>query len=334
MGFKAFTGTIFLAGDTAVRSISDRSVLGEKPEDMAVKYDNFGLDRIYILDLSRNYIEHEIALSVIKNIVELVDIPVFVAGCIKNKNDVEQLIDVGVSKVVLNFSKENNIQLASEIKGLFHRNFILGAVTSADNIYDNRLLIEEVTSGLVLMKDQIVDDCLRASDMDMYIPCGDISLDKLIKLLNNEQIAGIFGRFITINLHEINNIKIIVKESGLETSAFEPGMEWSELKTNEANLIPVIVQDYKNGDVLMMAWMNKQAFDNTCKTGRMNYYSRSRKSQWIKGETSGHFQYVKSLHADCDSDTLLARVYQTGAACHTGSRSCFFKEIIKREVIE
>ena len=78
----------------------------------------------------------------------------------------------------------------------------------------------------------------------------------------------------------------------------------------------------------MMAYMNEEAFEHTVKTGRMTYYSRSRKCQWIKGETSGHFQYVKSLAIDCDRDTMLAKVEQIGAACHTGNRSCFYTTIV------
>ncbi len=105
-------------------------------------------------------------------------------------------------------------------------------------------------------------------------------------------------------------------------------ISWSELKLNVDGLIPVIAQDAENGDVLMMAYMNEQAYNDTLRTGQMHYYSRSRKSQWLKGETSGHLQNVKSLTADCDKDTLLAKIEQIGVACHTGSRSCFFNEII------
>ena len=84
----------------------------------------------------------------------------------------------------------------------------------------------------------------------------------------------------------------------------------------------------------MMAWMNEEAYNATVSSGRMTYYSRSRQSQWIKGETSGHFQYLKELSADCDKDTLLAKVNQIGAACHTGNRSCFFNEILKKDYID
>lgn len=80
----------------------------------------------------------------------------------------------------------------------------------------------------------------------------------------------------------------------------------------------------------MLAYMNEQAYEETLESKKMHYYSRSRKSQWLKGETSGHFQYVKELRLDCDSDTLLARVEQVGAACHTGARSCFFRKLEPR----
>ena len=105
-------------------------------------------------------------------------------------------------------------------------------------------------------------------------------------------------------------------------------LEWSELKKNADGLIPCIVQDAENGEVLMMAWMNEESYRMTLETRRMTYFSRSRQSLWIKGETSGHFQYVRSLKVDCDRDTLLAEVEQIGAACHTGNRSCFFTTIL------
>ena len=81
----------------------------------------------------------------------------------------------------------------------------------------------------------------------------------------------------------------------------------------------------------MVAYMNREAFETTVRTGRMTYYSRSRQELWIKGLTSGHFQYVKELSADCDRDTLLAKVFQVGAACHTGNRSCFFETVLQKE---
>jgi phosphoribosyl-AMP cyclohydrolase len=98
----------------------------------------------------------------------------------------------------------------------------------------------------------------------------------------------------------------------------------STLKYNDAGLIPAIAQDAVSGEVLMMAWMNAQAVSQTLETGRVTYWSRSRQSFWIKGETSGHVQELVELRIDCDRDCLLVVVNQTGAACHTGRRNCFY----------
>ncbi len=106
---------------------------------------------------------------------------------------------------------------------------------------------------------------------------------------------------------------------------FAPDLSWEDLKLNSDGMVPVIVQDYRTDEVLMLAYMNKEAFDTTINLGKMTYWSRSRDELWTKGLTSGHFQYVKSLTADCDFDTILAKVSQVGAACHTGNRTCFFQ---------
>ena len=108
-------------------------------------------------------------------------------------------------------------------------------------------------------------------------------------------------------------------------------MEWSEFKLGPDGLVPVVVQDYRTDEVLMMAYMNEEAYNHTIATGRMTYWSRSRDELWVKGMTSGHFQYVKELIVDCDFDTILAKVSQTGAACHTGNRSCFFQDIARTD---
>jgi len=101
----------------------------------------------------------------------------------------------------------------------------------------------------------------------------------------------------------------------------------------KTELLPVIVQDIRNNNVLMLAYMNDEAMELTKKTGYMHYWSRSRNAIWKKGETSGNFQKAIELMTDCDGDAMLARVEQTGVACHTGTYSCFFKEPMPQEDI-
>ena len=106
------------------------------------------------------------------------------------------------------------------------------------------------------------------------------------------------------------------------------------LKYNEAGLIPAIAQDASTGEVLMMAWMNVDAVEKTLETRRVTYWSRSRQSFWIKGETSGHTQELVDLRLDCDRDCLLAVVNQVGAACHTGRRNCFYTSVLDGVEVE
>jgi phosphoribosyl-AMP cyclohydrolase len=97
------------------------------------------------------------------------------------------------------------------------------------------------------------------------------------------------------------------------------------VKWNGQGLVPAIAQDWQSGEVLMLAWMNREALTETLKTGRVCYWSRSRKQLWRKGESSGHVQHLVELRVDCDGDALLLLVDQSGVACHTGTRSCFFR---------
>ena len=102
---------------------------------------------------------------------------------------------------------------------------------------------------------------------------------------------------------------------------------YEKLKFNADGLIPAIVQEHATGRVLMMAWMNRASLESTLATGKTHFWSRSRKKYWMKGEESGHIQVVKDVAFDCDGDTLLIQVEQTGAACHEGYKSCFFRSV-------
>lgn len=100
-----------------------------------------------------------------------------------------------------------------------------------------------------------------------------------------------------------------------------------EIKFDEKGLIPAVIQDAADGRVLMVAYMNRESLQKTIETGRTWFFSRSRNQLWNKGETSGHFQHVKEILVDCDCDTLLIKVEQTGAACHTGNPTCFYRKV-------
>jgi len=112
-------------------------------------------------------------------------------------------------------------------------------------------------------------------------------------------------------------------------------LDIKEIKFDEKGLVPVIVQDYKDGTVLMLAYMNEESLQKSIETGKATYFSRSRNELWVKGETSGHIQNIKEMYYDCDKDTILIKVEQVGdIACHTGERSCFFTKFKEFEKVE
>jgi phosphoribosyl-AMP cyclohydrolase len=111
-------------------------------------------------------------------------------------------------------------------------------------------------------------------------------------------------------------------ETSPESAALHPDIA-TQLKRNAQGLVPAVVQQHDTGEVLMLAWMDDEALRRTLSTGRATYWSRSRAEYWVKGATSGNFQHVKSVALDCDGDTLLVKVDQTGPACHTGTHTCF-----------
>ena len=114
------------------------------------------------------------------------------------------------------------------------------------------------------------------------------------------------------------------------TAPLEPAA-LEDVHFNEAGLVPAVAQAHDTGEVLMMAWMNRESLAETLRTGRACYWSRSRRAFWRKGDTSGHIQRVRECRLDCDGDTVLLLVEQTGPACHTGARSCFFRRLGEAE---
>ena len=328
---KKLIATLFLSGEKAVKSIGNREVISDDPVRYALRLIDYNIDALYVLEMSRSDIEHEIALSVIHQIVSVSDVPVYVAGNIKTKFDVENLLEMGCRRVFLNLSKESNIAILKRFASIGFKDNLGGAVTETNQIPMYQELFDDGGTELIVMRESIISDVIKSGFPKLIIPVSDIPLDRAMDILERKDVTGIFGSFINYNLSNVNSVKQLCRERGIDVNAFVPQFKWRDLKKDSNGLVPVVVQDYTNNEVLMVAYMDENAYNKTINTGIMTYYSRSRQSEWIKGETSGHYQFVKQLFTDCDLDTILAKVSQVGAACHTGKRSCFFNEIISRK---
>ena len=158
--------------------------------------------------------------------------------------------------------------------------------------------------------------------------------EDIINVLSNKWADGIATAYFSTEVADFMSLKQKCADRGLQMDVLVSSLSWDQFRPNSDGLVPVVVQDYRTDEVLMLAYMNEEAFYTTLSLGKMTYYSRSRNELWTKGMTSGHYQYVKALSIDCDKDTILAKVSQIGAACHTGKRSCFYTDLVKEEYKE
>ena len=339
MNIKKLIPCIYLLKKCAVAGFVNTSqVISTNPVELAKFYSDNGADELIVFDMSTsgNDSEHEEALDMIKAICNAVEVPVIGAGNVKRMEDIKKLIYAGCKKAALNYSKESNIEITEEVSKKFGKDKIVACVDSADAITKQKELLETYVCELILVKEGMEESCIGCSGLPMIATMAAIAEAEtgLVDILKHEQVCGVTGSIINENAKEIQALKNLCMEKGISMSTFATDVKWEDFKLNSDGMVPVIVQDYKTDEVLMMAYMNQEAYEATLKSGKMTYYSRSRQELWLKGETSGHFQYVKSLTADCDMDTILAKVSQVGAACHTGNRSCFFNEIVKKDYKE
>lgn len=297
---------------------------------LAKRYGTEGADEILIFDFSSGDEDHEKAIGKIKEICNICEVPVIAAGNIKRLEDVKKLIYAGCQKVVLNFSKESNIALLPESSKRFGKEKMMVSISSFEEFSQNREVIETYAAQ-ILSLDNLEDEIGKDSDTPVILHTNDEKPGTLLDLLRKDNIQGLSGSYISSLNTDVIRFKRECKAAGIKVNTFESQVSWSQFRLNSDGMIPVIVQDYKTDEVLMLAYMNEKAFDATLRTGKMTYWSRSRDELWEKGATSGHYQYVKSLSLDCDNDTILAKVAQVGAACHTGNKTCFYQELVKKE---
>lgn len=331
MDNKQMIPCLYLESGRAVTGFGQRNLFGDGDvERLAGMYSDNGADQILIFDFSSDDMEHEKAISRIKAICEASEIPVMAAGNINRMEDVKKLIYAGCAKVALNFSKQSNIDLLEEMSKRFGREKMYVCVSSPEEFTDNKELIENYAGGILAL-DAVQDSVAAVSSMQVILHTEENHEPELLDLLKHSAVGGLSGAFVSAADTDLVHFKDACKKEGIPVDICESAIKWSEFKLNSDGLIPVVVQDYKTDEVLMVAYMNEEAFQATLHTGKMTYWSRSRQELWLKGATSGHFQYVKSLTLDCDNDTILAKVAQTGAACHTGNKTCFFQPLMKKE---
>lgn len=328
MSYKRLTPCIFIDRGRAVKWFDDDTVLSDDVIGLAKQYCEKGADELIVFDLSNTDEEHDESIDLMKKINRVISIPMIAGGNIRRTEDVKKILYAGAKRAMLNFSKNISKDLIEEVSKRFGKERIAVSLNDFDALFKQQHLIEAYSSEIVFMHRLDLNSVINVTNVPCVVVTDTMDQSEILSILKSNGVKGVSGLFISQPDMDFNKFKDLCTSQGIQMTSFESLMDFSEFKLNSDGLIPVIVQDYKTNEVLMMAYMNEEAFEHTVKTGRMTYYSRSRQCQWIKGETSGHYQYVKSIAVDCDKDTLLAKVDQVGAACHTGNRSCFYTSIV------
>ncbi|MDO4291709.1 MAG: bifunctional phosphoribosyl-AMP cyclohydrolase/phosphoribosyl-ATP diphosphatase HisIE [Eubacteriales bacterium] len=330
MDIKRFMPCMYLYEGKVVSDAKERREVSLTPVQLAESYSENRCDCICLQDLSEGDKAHDEAIDLIREICQNVAVPVIGGGHIFRMEDVKKLLYAGCSQVVLDLEQEKQRELLREVSLKFGKEKIIAGVDSPAMIGTLKQQIGEYACEVYLFHAGGAGEAALTSPVPVMPFLPEVSLEKLIEVLSYANISGISGSLVNENIRDVAALKKLCAENNIPVAKEGGAYPFSALKKGPDGLVPVVVQDVKTEAVLMVAYMDEEAYNRTLETGRMTYYSRSRQALWVKGETSGHYQYVHSLTADCDLDTILARVTQVGPACHTGSYSCFFNEIQRR----
>lgn len=325
MEHKNIVATIYLKNGQAVRGLQDFTPV-QNVYELARLYNDSGIDKIVIFDLSEDDEEHEKNIHTINNIFRNVELKICAGGNINRLEDVKKLIYAGCRQVIFNGAKPDSMEIAKEACRRFGKERLLVSLQNVDFIFKHQNEIQENFHELLVLNTGILDAIENLSDIPYIVNFPDCDYEKITLALQRKNIRGIAGAFINDPHMDVMELKWKFSQAGIKMDNFYPALKWADLKPNSEGLIPVIVQDYRTDQVLMFAYMNEEAFHATIHTGRMTYFTHSL--------TKGQVQYVKSLTADSEKSTILAKVSVVDMTCHKESETCFINEIVAKEYIE
>ena len=335
------------------------------PVECAKQYNMAGADELVFLDITATLEARDTVVDLAKRVADEVFIPFTIGGGIRTTQDIRDILNAGADKVSLNSAAVKNPDFVREASEMFGAQCIVVAIdvksredrekfpcgyevviaggtkpTGIDALWWAKEVVRLGAGEILLTSmdrdgtksgfDNVITSLIADNVNVPVIASGGAGkmedfYDGIVEGKADAVLAASLFHFGEI---KISDLKDYLAGRGIPVRKISQELDmWAHMKKNSDGMVPVICQDHATGDVLMVAYMNYEAFDLTCKTGYMHYYSRSRNTLWRKGETSGHVQKVIEAYIDCDNDTLLYKIDQTGAACHTGNRTCFYRTL-------
>ncbi|HIX30298.1 MAG TPA: imidazole glycerol phosphate synthase subunit HisF [Candidatus Blautia stercoravium] len=332
------------------------------PVEYAIEYDRQGADEICFLDITATHEGRKTMVDVVRKTAENVFVPLTVGGGIRSVEDFREILRAGADKVAVNSAAVDNPHLIRQAAEVFGSQCVVAAIdakrdetgafhvvvhggrkdTGLDAVWWAKEC-ERLGAGEILLTSMDADGAKEGFDLELLrAVCGVVSIPVIAsggcgKIEHFSQVfeetgadAALAASLFHYKELTVDEVKAHLEEHKIPVRRQKKMKEIEEYFT-KADLLPAIVQEAETGEVLMLAYMNRESFQKTLETGYTWFYSRSRQELWNKGATSGHVQKVVDIKGDCDKDTVLITVVQTGAACHTGAHSCFFREIGKEE---
>lgn len=296
-------------------------------DEIAVQYERLGADGVIII--SPDFSDEAMLIKKIRNICEKSDCRLYIWQPYRRLEDIKKVLYAGAAGAWIEATEQTLIREAADRFGADR----VGMVISEPKLAaDEFKLAKELNLTNIFVTGTIEKLPETVGNQKVIATCRYENKEGQKHLLADANVSAIALIYEneTAALPNIHAMKAALETDSVKFNLFRSSLPFSSFKLNEDGLIPVIVQDFRTAEILMMAYMNEEAYEQTLREGMMNYWSRSRQELWRKGDTSGHYQYVKSLDIDCDRDTILAKVEQIGEACHTGHRSCFYTNLASK----
>ena len=311
------------------------------PLETARRFAKCGAEYIHMVDLDGAKDGSPKNADIFAEIAKKVDIPIELGGGIRNMETVDYYINCGINRVILGSVVLTNKELVARAVEKYGDKIAVGIDAKDRKVKTNGWLTQselDFTELAIEMEKLGVDNII-------YTDIGRDGMLSGVNIEHYEELNSAVSMKITASggVADMSDIKALaaldiygvicgksIYSGSLNLSEAIGYTNLGKIKKNLANgdLLAAIIQDYQTGEVLQFGYMNAESFEKTLETKRTWFYSRSRNKLWNKGETTGHFQNIKSIHYDCDADALLIKVEQIGVACHTGNKSCFFHELV------
>ena len=264
MSYKRLTPCILINAGKAVQWFDDRTVISEDVVSLAKHYSEQGADELIVFDLSNSEEEHEEAINLMRKINRVISIPMVAGGNIRRLEDVKKYLYAGAKRAILNFSKAVSQDMLEDVSKRFGKGKIAVSLNDFDGLFKRQHQISEYSSEVIFMHRLDLNSVLNVTDIPCVVLTDTMEQAEILKILKSDGVKGVSGLLVSQLDMDFNAFKQICTDEGIKMTSFESMMEFSEFKLNPDGLLPVVVQDYKTNEVLMMAYMIEGIFIHVC----------------------------------------------------------------------